>query len=83
MHAERVNGYDPLAVIDAVTRKKELLVDGKGPALLDVVTYRVSRTLTVRQLDIPYTRRRSRRGRLRIRSPHIKEKLIKRQDRNR
>ena len=42
MHAERVNGYDPLAVIDAVTRKKELLLSGKGPALLDVVTYRVS-----------------------------------------
>ncbi len=42
MHAERVNGYDPLAVIDAVTRKKELLLNGKGPALLDVVTYRVS-----------------------------------------
>mgnify|MGYP000958994406 CR=1 FL=1 len=42
MHAERVNGYDPLAVIDAVTRKKELLLAGKGPALLDVATYRVS-----------------------------------------
>jgi len=42
MHAERVNGYDPLAVIDAVTRKKQLLIEGKGPALLDVVTYRVS-----------------------------------------
>lgn len=42
MHTERVNGYDPLAVIDAVTRKKELLLAGKGPALLDVVTYRVS-----------------------------------------
>ncbi|MGI6202228.1 MAG: alpha-ketoacid dehydrogenase subunit alpha/beta [Eubacteriales bacterium] len=42
MHAERVNGYDPLAVIDAVSRKKELLLEGKGPALLDVVTYRVS-----------------------------------------
>ncbi len=42
MHAERVNGYDPLAVIDAVTRKKQLLLEGKGPALLDVVTYRVS-----------------------------------------
>ena len=42
MHAERVNGYDPLAVIDAVTRKKEILLSGKGPALLDVVTYRVS-----------------------------------------
>ena len=42
MHAERVNGYDPLAVIDAVKRKKEILVNGHGPALLDVVTYRVS-----------------------------------------
>ncbi len=42
MHAERVNGYDPLAVIDAVTRKKQILMEGKGPALLDVVTYRVS-----------------------------------------
>ena len=42
MHTERVNGYDPFAVIDAVTRKKELLLRGEGPALLDVVTYRVS-----------------------------------------
>jgi len=42
MHAERVNGYDPLAVIDAVSRKKQLLLEGKGPAMLDVVTYRVS-----------------------------------------
>ena len=42
MHAERVNGYDPLAVIDAVTRKKELLTNGFGPALLDVVTYRTT-----------------------------------------
>lgn len=42
MHAERVNGYDPLAVIDAFARKKELLIRGEGPALLEVVTYRVS-----------------------------------------
>ncbi len=42
MHAEKVNGYDPLAVIDATTRKKELLVNGKGPAFLEVATYRVS-----------------------------------------
>ncbi|MBO4411707.1 MAG: thiamine pyrophosphate-dependent dehydrogenase E1 component subunit alpha, partial [Lachnospiraceae bacterium] len=42
MHAERVNGYDPLAVIDAVGRQKALLEAGKGPCLLDVVTYRVS-----------------------------------------
>ena len=41
MHAERVNGYNPLAVIDAVARKKEILLAGKGPALLDVVTYRL------------------------------------------
>ena len=42
LHAERVNGYDPLAVIDATTRKKELLLAGKGPALLEVATYRIS-----------------------------------------
>ncbi len=42
LHAEKVNGYDPLAVIDATTRKKQLLVEGKGPALLEVATYRVS-----------------------------------------
>ena len=42
MHAEKVNGYDPLAVIDATKRKKELLVKGEGPALLEVATYRVS-----------------------------------------
>ncbi len=42
MHAERVNGYDPLAIIDAMKRQKALLLDGKGPALLDVATYRTS-----------------------------------------
>ena len=42
MHAERVNGYDPLAVIDALRRKKRLLLEGKGPALLDTITYRIS-----------------------------------------
>ncbi len=42
MHAERVNGYDPLAVIEATTRKKELLLKGEGPALQEVITYRVS-----------------------------------------
>ena len=41
MHTERVNGYNPLAVIDAVARKKEILLAGKGPAMLDVVTYRL------------------------------------------
>lgn len=42
MHTERVNGYNPLAVYDAVQRKKELLLAGKGPVLLDTVTYRVA-----------------------------------------
>jgi 2-oxoisovalerate dehydrogenase E1 component len=42
MHAERVNGYDPLPVIDAFRRKKQILADGKGPILLDTVTYRIS-----------------------------------------
>lgn len=41
-HAERVNGYDPLAVIDAFRRKKKILLDKEGPCLLDVVTYRYS-----------------------------------------
>ncbi len=40
MHAERVDGYNPLAVIEAYSRKKELLEKGEGPVLLDVLTYR-------------------------------------------
>ena len=40
MYAERVDGFNPLAVIEAMKRKKALLTEGKGPALLDVVTYR-------------------------------------------
>jgi len=42
MHAERVDGYNPLAVADAIARKKALLLAGEGPALLDTVTYRFS-----------------------------------------
>jgi 2-oxoisovalerate dehydrogenase E1 component len=42
LHSERVNGYDPLAVIDAFRRKIEVLAEGRGPALLDTVTYRIS-----------------------------------------
>ena len=41
-NAERVDGYNPLAVIDAFRRKKALLEQKLGPALLDVVTYRYS-----------------------------------------
>ena len=42
MHAERVDGYNPLAVADAVLRKKKILLEGRGPVLLDTITYRVS-----------------------------------------
>jgi 2-oxoisovalerate dehydrogenase E1 component len=42
MHAERVDGYNPLAVADAIARKKGILLAGKGPVLLDTVTYRIS-----------------------------------------
>lgn len=42
MHAERVNGYDPLPVIDAFRRKRKILEEGRGPVLLDTVTYRIS-----------------------------------------
>ncbi|WP_395146500.1 thiamine pyrophosphate-dependent dehydrogenase E1 component subunit alpha, partial [Armatimonas sp.] len=40
MNAERVDGYNPLAVIDAIARKKALIEAGEGPVLLDTVTYR-------------------------------------------
>lgn len=40
MHAERVDGFNVFAVIDAVRRQKALLLKGQGPALLDVVSYR-------------------------------------------
>jgi 2-oxoisovalerate dehydrogenase E1 component len=42
MHAERVDGFNPLAVIDAIERKKKILAAGDGPVLLDTVTYRFS-----------------------------------------
>ena len=40
MHAERIDGYNPLAVIDAMKRKKKLLEEKEGPVLLDTITYR-------------------------------------------
>ncbi|MEE1200094.1 MAG: thiamine pyrophosphate-dependent dehydrogenase E1 component subunit alpha, partial [Christensenellales bacterium] len=40
MNAERVDGFNPLAVIEAYSRKKKIAEEGKGPVLLDVVTYR-------------------------------------------
>ena len=42
MHAERIDGYNPLAVIDGIRRKKEILERGEGPVLLDTLTYRFS-----------------------------------------
>ncbi|MHC4857320.1 MAG: thiamine pyrophosphate-dependent enzyme, partial [Planctomycetota bacterium] len=42
MHAERIDGYNPLAVADAILRKKEILEKGDGPVLLDTITYRYS-----------------------------------------
>ncbi|HTW94710.1 MAG TPA: thiamine pyrophosphate-dependent enzyme [Tepidisphaeraceae bacterium] len=42
MHAERVDGFNPLAVIDAIDRKKRIIEQGDGPVLLDTVTYRFS-----------------------------------------
>jgi len=42
MHAERIDGYNPLAVTDSVERKKRVLLNGRGPVLLDTITYRLS-----------------------------------------
>jgi 2-oxoisovalerate dehydrogenase E1 component len=42
MHAERIDGYNPLAVADAILRKRQILEKGDGPVLLDTITYRYS-----------------------------------------
>ncbi|MFP4378915.1 MAG: thiamine pyrophosphate-dependent enzyme [Candidatus Sumerlaeia bacterium] len=42
MHAETVDGYNPLAVVDAMKRKREIIAKGDGPVLLDTITYRYS-----------------------------------------
>ena len=42
MHAERVDGYNPLAVIEAMARKLEILKARRGPVLMDTLTYRYS-----------------------------------------
>ncbi len=42
MHAERIDGYNPLAVIDAFRRKMKIIEEKKGPVLLDTLTYRIS-----------------------------------------
>src|SRR5690606_7534988 len=40
MHAECVDGNNPLAVADAYQRKLDLIRSGRGPVLLDVQCYR-------------------------------------------
>jgi len=42
MHAERIDGFNPLAVIDAYRRKRRIIENDEGPVLLDVLTYRFS-----------------------------------------
>jgi len=42
MHSERIDGYNPLAVIDAFRRKRQIINEKKGPVLLDTLTYRIS-----------------------------------------
>ena len=42
LHAERVDGYNPLAVASAVAEKRKILENGHGPVLLDTVTYRLA-----------------------------------------
>ncbi len=41
-HAERIDGFNPLAVIDAMERKLKILRAGEGPVMLDTITYRFS-----------------------------------------
>lgn len=41
-HAETVDGNNPLAVVDAIRRKKAVIAAGEGPVLLDILTYRQS-----------------------------------------
>jgi len=42
MHAETIDGNNPLAVADAIRRKRELIEAGDGPVLLDIQCYRQS-----------------------------------------
>jgi 2-oxoisovalerate dehydrogenase E1 component len=40
MHTERIDGNNPLAVADAIERKRKILAEGSGPVLLDTICYR-------------------------------------------
>jgi len=42
MYAERIDGNNPLAVAEAIERKRIILEKGQGPVLLDTICYRFS-----------------------------------------
>jgi 2-oxoisovalerate dehydrogenase E1 component len=42
MHAQTVDGNNPLAVIDAMERARTIIERGEGPVLIDCQTYRLS-----------------------------------------
>ncbi|MCZ6794497.1 MAG: thiamine pyrophosphate-dependent enzyme [Planctomycetota bacterium] len=42
LQAEAIDGNNPLAVIDALRRKRAIIEEGEGPVLLDVLAYRQS-----------------------------------------
>ena len=42
MHAVTVDGFNPLAVIDAMENNLKLLRSGKGPVMMETITYRFS-----------------------------------------
>jgi len=42
MHAQSVDGNNPLAVIDAMAQAREIIESGQGPVLIDCQTYRLS-----------------------------------------
>ena len=71
MHAERVDGYNPLAVIDAYKRKRDIINNKEGPVLLEVMTYRVYRTQSVGCVGLPQQRRDRYVGPKRIRSRRL------------
>ncbi len=42
LHAETIDGNNPLAVIDAFRRKLDVIKNGEGPVLLEIIAYRQS-----------------------------------------
>ena len=75
MHSERVNGYNPFAVIDAVSRKKELLLAERDRQCSTLSpTERPDTRRPTRRPTEPL--RRSRSGRKPARSRHTRKSLI-------